>query len=157
VWQLAFGVLADDIKEACIDALILRFDTDVPELFYLHGKRQVVEVRAKKYSLWHIYLNNAYVGSIQYDSKQFNYHLVDNCLLTDDHVQKYSHDTTWGIKVDKGRYSMKKDIKFECDVCGQKQVVEVSVLHGGGTLQIMIDRFFYNGCRFSQWRMGNAM
>jgi len=34
---------------------------------------------------------------------------------------------------------MKKNIKFECDVCGQKQVVEVSVLHGGGTLQIMID------------------
>ncbi|WP_312482969.1 hypothetical protein, partial [Sphingobacterium multivorum] len=90
-WQLAYGVLADDIKEACIDALILRFDTDVPELFYHHGKRQVVEVRAKKYSLWHIYLNNAYVGSIQYDTftKQFNYHLDDNCLLTDDHVQKY--------------------------------------------------------------------
>jgi hypothetical protein len=79
------------IKEACIDALILRFDTDVPELFYHHGKRQVVEVRAKKYSLWHIYLNNAYVGSIQYYTftKQFNYHLEDNCLLTDDHVQKY--------------------------------------------------------------------
>jgi len=78
-------------KEACIDALILRFDTDVPELFYLHGKRQVVEVRAKKYSLWHIYLNNAYVGSIQYYTftKQFNYHLEDNCLLTDDQVQKY--------------------------------------------------------------------
>jgi len=36
---------------------------------------------------------------------------------------------------------MKKDIKFACDVCGQKQV-EVSVLHGSGTLQIMIDRFF---------------
>ncbi|HAU53990.1 MAG TPA: hypothetical protein DCW66_12520, partial [Sphingobacterium sp.] len=91
VWQLAFGVLADDIKEACIDALILRFDTDVPELFYHHGKRQVVEVRAKKYSLWPIYLNNAYVGSIQYDTftKQFNYDLDDNCLLTDDHVQKY--------------------------------------------------------------------
>jgi hypothetical protein len=35
------------------------FDTDVSELFYHHGKRQVVEVRAKKYSLWYIYLNNA--------------------------------------------------------------------------------------------------
>ncbi|WP_313157814.1 hypothetical protein [Sphingobacterium multivorum] len=89
--NLAFGVLADDIKEACIDALILRFDTDVAELFYHHGKRQVVEVRAKKYSLWHIYLNNAYVGSIKYDTftKQFNYHLEDNGLLTGDHVQKY--------------------------------------------------------------------
>ena len=37
---------------------------------------------------------------------------------------------------------MKKNIMFECDVCGQKQVVEVSVLHGGGNLKIMIDRFF---------------
>lgn len=50
-WELAYGELANDIKEACIDALILRFDTDVPELFYHHGKRQVVEVRAKKDSL----------------------------------------------------------------------------------------------------------
>ena len=90
-WELAYGHLADDIKEACIDALILRFDDDVPELFYHKGKRQVVEVRAKKYSLWHIYLNNAYVGSIDYDkyTKKFDYHIEDNSLLTDDHVQKY--------------------------------------------------------------------
>ncbi|WP_343318218.1 hypothetical protein [Sphingobacterium multivorum] len=60
VWQFVHGVLADDINEVCFDALILRFDTDVPELLYHHGKRQVVEVRANKYSLWHIYLNNAY-------------------------------------------------------------------------------------------------
>jgi hypothetical protein len=90
-WELAYGELADDIKEACIDALIIRFDSDVPELFYHQGKRQVVEVRAKKYSLWHIYLNNAYVGSIEHDkySKAFDYHLEDGGLLTDDHVQKY--------------------------------------------------------------------
>lgn len=91
VWELAYGTLAEDIKEACIDALILRYDDAVPELFYHHGKRQVVEVRAKKYSLWHIYLNNSYVGSIDYDkySKAFDYHLEDNGLLSDDHVQKY--------------------------------------------------------------------
>ena len=91
VWELAFGELADDIKEACIDALIMRFDSDVPELFYHHGVCQVVEVRAKKYSLWHIYLNNAYVGSIQHDkyAKNFDYHIEDNSLLTDDQVQKY--------------------------------------------------------------------
>jgi len=91
IWELAYGELADDIKEACIDALILRFDSDVPELFYHQGKRQIVKVRAKEYSLWHIYLNNAYVGSIQYFTftKQFNYHIEDNSLLTDDHAQNY--------------------------------------------------------------------
>ncbi|MNK26440.1 hypothetical protein D3C87_447760 [compost metagenome] len=91
VWELAYGELSEDIKEACIDALIIRFDDDVPELFYHHGKRQVVEVRAKKYSLWHIYLNNGYVGSIEHDkyTKKFDYHLEDEGLLTDDHVQKY--------------------------------------------------------------------
>ncbi|WP_343566551.1 hypothetical protein [Sphingobacterium sp.] len=61
VWQLAFGVLADDIKEACIDALILRFDTDVPELFYHHGKRQVVEVCAKKNTAFGIFINVCFV------------------------------------------------------------------------------------------------
>jgi hypothetical protein len=91
VWELAYGALADDLKEACIDALIIRFDDDVPELFYHQGKRQVVEVRAKKYSLWHIYLNNAFVGSITCDKTtgMFQYHIDDNCLLTDDHIQKY--------------------------------------------------------------------
>jgi len=91
VWELAYGQLADDVKEACIDALIIRFDNDVPEIFYHQGKRQVVEVRAKKYSLWHIYLNNAYVGSIEHDkyTKKFDYHIEDDSLLNDDNVQKY--------------------------------------------------------------------
>jgi len=46
---------------------------------------------AKKYSLWRIYLNNAYVGSIQHDkyAKNFDYHIEGNSLLTDDQVQKY--------------------------------------------------------------------
>jgi hypothetical protein len=37
---------------------------------------------------------------------------------------------------------MKKCVKFECVVDGQKQVVEASVLHGGGTLQILINNRF---------------
>lgn len=91
VWELAYGMMAEDLKQACIDALIIRFDDDVPELFYHQGVRQVVEVRAKKYSLWHIYLNNAYVGSIEHDkySKAFDYHIEDDSLLTDDNIQKY--------------------------------------------------------------------
>jgi len=54
VWELVFGELAGDIKEACIDALIMRFDSDVPELFYHHGVRQVVDVREKIQSLAHL-------------------------------------------------------------------------------------------------------
>ncbi|WP_367331419.1 hypothetical protein [Sphingobacterium multivorum] len=48
VWKLSYGVLAEDIKEACIDALFMRFDNDMPEILYHQGKRQVVEVSAKK-------------------------------------------------------------------------------------------------------------
>ncbi|WP_333862440.1 hypothetical protein [Sphingobacterium sp.] len=38
-----------------------------------------------------INLNNAYVGSIDYDkfSKTFDYHIEDDSLLADDNVQKY--------------------------------------------------------------------
>ncbi|KKO91745.1 hypothetical protein AAW12_08775 [Sphingobacterium sp. Ag1] len=40
-------------------------------------------------------------------------------------------------------------------VDGQKQVVQLSVLHGGGTLQILIDRFFIMDVDFrgGQWVM----
>lgn len=91
VYELAYVELADDIKEAFIDALIIRFDNDVPEIFYHQGKRQVIEVRVKKFSLWHIYLNEAIVGSITCDKTTgiFQYHIDDQSLLTDDHAQKY--------------------------------------------------------------------
>ncbi|WP_046673245.1 hypothetical protein [Sphingobacterium sp. Ag1] len=50
---------------------------------------------------------------------------------------------------------MKKFATFECMVDGQKQVVQLSVLHGGGTLQILIDRFFIMDVDFrgGQWVM----
>ncbi|WP_312400254.1 hypothetical protein [Sphingobacterium sp.] len=90
-WELAYGVLAHDIKEACIDALIRRFDRDSPELFYSNGKRHVVRISVKKGGIWHIYVNNVYVASIQYDlfAKKFEYHLDDNTPLTKDHIEKY--------------------------------------------------------------------
>lgn len=90
-WELAYGVMPDDLKDACIDALILRFDHDSPQLFYTNGKRNIVRVSAKKGGVWHVYVNNFYVVSIQYDqfSKKFEYHLEAETPLTDDHIQKY--------------------------------------------------------------------
>lgn len=91
IWELVDGVMPDDVREACIDALILRYDHDSPELFYNNGKRNVVRIRAKKASIWHVYVNTTYVASIQYDqfSKKFKYHLEDYTALTDDHIKKY--------------------------------------------------------------------
>jgi hypothetical protein len=91
VWELAYGVMPDDVREACIDALILRYDHDSPELFYTNGKRNVVRISAKKGGIWHVYVNTTYVASIQYDefAKKFEYHLDDNTPLTVEHIEKY--------------------------------------------------------------------
>lgn len=90
-WLLAYGELADDIKEACIDALILRYDHDVPQMFYHQGKRYVVRVRPKKYNIWHFFVNDVYAASVQYDrfSKRFEYHYDEQTVLTEEHIQKY--------------------------------------------------------------------
>lgn len=91
VWELAYGVMPDDVREACIDALILRYDHDSPELFYKDGKRNVVRISAKKGGVWHVYVNTTYVASIQYDeyAKKFEYHLDDDTPLTAEHIEKY--------------------------------------------------------------------
>jgi len=105
VWKLVYGQLADDIREACIDALILRFDENIGELFYHQGVRQLVEVSPKKFSLWHVYLNNSYKGSIQFNptTMEFTYHLEDDCILKDDNIQKYI------TKIQRGEIKWYKD------------------------------------------------
>lgn len=90
-WILAYGQLDDDIKEAVIDALILRYDHDVPEMFYHQGKRYVVRVSPKPDSLWNFFVNHDYTASIKYDkfSKTFEYHCRPDGMLKDDHMKKY--------------------------------------------------------------------
>jgi len=88
-WRLAYGFLEEDIKEACIDAIILRFDTSVAEMFYHEGKRQVVEIRSKPKGLWHIFVNDVYTGSITSDGKKWDYHFEEDSCITDDHMKKY--------------------------------------------------------------------
>lgn len=91
VWELAYGVMPDDVREACIDALILRYDHDSPELFYKDGKRNVVRLSAMKGDLWNIYVNTCFVGRIQYFevSDSFDYYLEADSPLTHDHIKKY--------------------------------------------------------------------
>lgn len=50
---------------------------------------------------------------------------------------------------------MKKSVSFQCEVDGNKQNVYVSVLHGGGTLQVMINKYFIMDVDFrgGQWVM----
>lgn len=51
----------------------------------------MVRISVKKGGIWHIYVNNVYVASIQYDqfAKKFEYHLDNNTPLTKDHIEKY--------------------------------------------------------------------
>ncbi|MFD1770804.1 hypothetical protein [Sphingobacterium suaedae] len=91
-WGCAYGELDRDIKEAIIDALLLRFDPIATDVFYHKGVRQVVEVRAKKGGIWHFFINNAYRGSMQYDKflHTFDYHFDgEDGVLTELHMQKY--------------------------------------------------------------------
>ncbi|MCT1524988.1 hypothetical protein [Sphingobacterium hotanense] len=102
-WKCAYGYLDEDIKQAIIDALILRFDWTIKDLFYLDGERHVVEIRSKKGGLWHIYDNNRYIASISYDrfTRQFEYHLDDPTRsVTEAHLRKYTEmikrgEITW--------------------------------------------------------------
>ncbi len=93
IWKLVYGLLDDDIQEACIDALILRFDDDVPEIFYHQGQRQIVRISSEKGLIWLVYLNETYCGHIDFHapSMGFNYKIEHETLLTDENFKKYIH------------------------------------------------------------------
>ncbi|MFD2968543.1 hypothetical protein [Sphingobacterium bambusae] len=76
-WRLAYGFLQENIKEACIDAIILRFDTSV------------VEILPKPKGLWHVFVNDIYTSSISSDGKKWDYHFEEDSCITDDHMKKY--------------------------------------------------------------------
>ncbi|WP_286883445.1 MULTISPECIES: hypothetical protein [Sphingobacterium] len=50
---------------------------------------------------------------------------------------------------------MKKFATFECEVDGRKQDVMVSVLHGGGSIQVLINKLFIMSISYrgDQWVM----
>jgi len=50
---------------------------------------------------------------------------------------------------------MKKFATFECEVNGRKEVVHVSVLHGGGSIQVLMNKRFIMsiGYRGDSWVM----
>lgn len=88
-WRQAYGELADDVREACIDAIILRFDDTVAEMFYHEGKRQVVELRPKPNGLWHVFNNNIFSGSISNEGNQWQFYCEEGSLITSAHMGRY--------------------------------------------------------------------
>ncbi|WP_313418847.1 hypothetical protein [Sphingobacterium multivorum] len=93
IWKLVYGELDDDIREACIDALIIRFDDDVPEIFYHQGQRQIVRISSEKKLIWLVYLNERYCGRIDFNapSMGFNYRIEHETLLTEENFKRYIH------------------------------------------------------------------
>lgn len=88
-WRHVYGILADDIREACIDSIWLHLDKSIVEMFYHEGKRQVVEIRPKPKGLWHVFVNHIYVASITSDGKKWEYHFEEESSITNDHMTKY--------------------------------------------------------------------
>ncbi len=93
IWKLVYGQLDEDIRESCIDALILRFDEDVPEIFYHKGERQIVRISSEKRLFWLVYLNEIYCGRIDFhpDSMGFKFKIEHEGLLTEENFNKYIH------------------------------------------------------------------
>ena len=88
-WKRAYGTLADDLEEAVIDALILRFDPNVIWVFWWRGKRQVVEVSFPAGGgSFHININRFFKAIIIYDkiTKEFQYHYHNPSWLKDRHM-----------------------------------------------------------------------
>lgn len=92
-FRLAYGELADDVREACIDALILRFDTNCVEMFYYKNERKVVDVSfAQGADNWAVYVNRTWIGSIRAKSSSVDlkYHEHNPCeALTPERIAKY--------------------------------------------------------------------
>jgi len=89
IWKLAYGDLPDDLREACIDAIILRLDDAVAEMYYDKGKRQIVEIRPKPKGLWHVFINHAYAASIRHDGRNWEFHFDEDSSLDNDRMTKY--------------------------------------------------------------------
>jgi len=64
-WSHVYGTLAEDVREACIDALVIRFDTSCTEMFYFKGERKIVDVSfAQGANHWDVLVNRFWMGSI---------------------------------------------------------------------------------------------
>lgn len=91
-WRHVYGELDDDIKEAILDALILRFGKPT-KMFYFRGERMVVEVSwVNGGGGWHIYGNNYFIGSITYNelTDTFRCHITNPVdWLTNTEMDEY--------------------------------------------------------------------
>lgn len=121
-WEHVYGELAEDIREAIIDALILRF-TKPTKMFYYKGDRIVVDVSfAPGSGQFFVRGNKFYLGSISfhipYGAKEgeFRYHIHNpEEWLTDKEMQEYISmiergliEWPWDYRPLVGRFSQSK-------------------------------------------------
>ncbi|KGE14606.1 hypothetical protein [Sphingobacterium deserti] len=92
-WEHVYGNLADDVREACLDALILRFDKYCTDMFYYKGERQVVDVGfTQGADSWHVRVNRFHYGAIRMSSKTMDLEYLEHhkCeALTCERMEKY--------------------------------------------------------------------
>lgn len=92
IWNHVYGELPDDVREACIDALILRFQQPT-EMLYHKGERKVIEVKfATGGAAWFVMVNKFFRGQFTFSENkmQFTYHEHNpDEVLTSDRIEKY--------------------------------------------------------------------
>lgn len=76
-WHHAYGHLRDDLREAILDALIMRFEPGIVTTFMYKGERQIVTVGyINGGGCWRVNINHYYIGNISHHgSKGFRWHI----------------------------------------------------------------------------------
>ncbi len=91
-WSQVYCEWPDDVREACIDALILRFQK-LTEMVYYKGDRKVVEFKfATGVAAWFVIVNKFFRGQITFSEHNMQFirprHNPDK-VLTSERIEKY--------------------------------------------------------------------
>lgn len=92
-WSHVYGSLNKELREAILDALIMRFESDIITTFFHKGERQIVTVGfALGSGQWFVMINHFFIGSIAYDTygKKFIWHIHNGgTWLLPRHMEKF--------------------------------------------------------------------
>lgn len=91
-WCHVSGDLIPELKEAILDALILRFGEHVVKVFWYKGERQIVEVSFPSGGgSWNVNINQYFIGTIKYNpgTKEFSWNIRNESWLLDRHMEYF--------------------------------------------------------------------